>query len=183
MGDRVAAGYDRSKRVASGRRGGSDQRSERDMLSRVWAGARLGMLLASATAAAAAAQEVVRSPEQIEACLCKEQAVSTLAGKVSEQNRLYEEKRKALDALDKEVQTRRTEINASNPAEVDAFKHLLDERDHAAESFAGEVTRNYSEMVTRYNEAVAAYNASCAGKAYDPDQLDDIRSNLSCPQP
>jgi hypothetical protein len=131
----------------------------------------------------AGAQELVRSPEQIRDCLCGEQSVAALNTEVQNQSRLYEDKRQAFQQLDQQVQAARPRVNVNNKAEVDAFRGLLARRDAAADALAGEVTRSYADAVTRYNRAVGDYNGGCAGKAYDPDQLAELRRNLSCPKP
>jgi hypothetical protein len=133
--------------------------------------------------AEARAQEVERSPEQIRGCLCQERALATLNAEVQNQSRLYEDKRQAFQQLDNQVQTARPKVNVNDRAEVEAFKRLLERRDTAADTLAGEATRSYGDAVTRYNKAVASYNSGCAGKAYDPDQLAEIRRTLSCPTP
>ncbi len=127
--------------------------------------------------------QVVRSPDEIRACLCKEQALQSLEAQVQAQSRTYQEKRQAFEALDRQVQSSRPKVNVNNPADVDAFKRLLDQRDQASDSLAGTVTRDYSAAVQRYNQAVADYNASCAGKAFDQDQLATLKRTLSCPKP
>ncbi len=132
--------------------------------------------------AAAAAQDVVRAPEQIRNCLCQERSVGALNTEVQAQNRAYEEKRQAFQALDKQVQTTRPSVNVAKQGDVEAFKRLLEQRDHAADDLASNATKSYSDAVARYNQAVAAYNGSCAGKSYDPDQLAELRRTLSCPK-
>jgi predicted nucleic acid-binding Zn-ribbon protein len=131
---------------------------------------------------AAAAQEVVRAPEQIRNCLCQERSVGALNTEVQAQSRAYEDKRQAFQALDKQVQTTRPSVNVAKQADVDAFKRLLEQRDRAADDLASTATKSYSDAVARYNQAVAAYNGNCAGKSYDADQLADMRRNLSCPK-
>jgi hypothetical protein len=129
------------------------------------------------------AQEAVHSPEQIRSCLCQERSVAALNTEVQNQSRSYEEKRQAFQQLDKEVQAMRPRVNVNDRSEVDAFKRLLERRDAAADALAGDVTHSYTDAVSRYNQAVVSYNGSCAGKAYDPDQLAELRRNLSCPKP
>ncbi len=148
-------------------------------------GWRLGLaaVLALAVTAGAAEAQVVRAPDEIRACLCQEQAVSSLNGDVQAQSRAYELQREAFEALDKAVQSGRPQVNVNNPADVDAFKRLLGKRDAAADALAGPVTKTYADAVQRYNQAVANYNASCAGKAFDPDTLAAVKKNLSCPKP
>jgi phage-related tail protein len=139
--------------------------------------------LALPCGAAPAAAQVVTSPDEIHACLCREQAVSTLNAEVQSQSRAYEEKRQSFEALDKQVQTSRPQVNVNNQADVDAFKRLLERRDEAADALAGPATRSYADAVQRYNQAVSEYNSSCAGRAFDPDQLAVQKRNLSCPKP
>lgn len=148
----------------------------------VRAGAAAAVLLAPWAITTASAQQVLHAPDQIRSCLCEQRSVKTLSDAVQQQSRHYEERRQALEALDNEVRTRRGQVNIANQSEVDAFKHLLDQRDAAADNFAGEVTHNYADTVKRYNDAVATFNAGCAGKAYDPDVLGQVESNLSCPK-
>ena len=140
-------------------------------------------LISSAMIGAVAAQEVVRSPDAIHACLCQEQSVSTLNGEVQAQAKAYDDKRQTFQALDKEVQTGRAKVNVNNAADVDAFKRLLEQRDQAADALAGAATQSYADVVQRYNQAVASYNSSCAGKAFDPDEMAKVKQNLSCPKP
>ena len=137
-------------------------------------------LALSGTIASAAADELVRAPEQIRGCLCQERSVGALNAEVQTQSRAYEDKRQTFQALDKQVQTSRPRVDVAKQGDINSFKRLLEQRDHAADVLAGEATKSYSDAVSRYNQAVAGYNSACAGKAYDPDQLADLRRNLSC---
>ena len=130
----------------------------------------------------AAAQELVRAPDQIRSCLCQERSVGALNSEVQAQSRAYEDKRQAFQALDKQVQTTRPTVNVAKQGDVDAFKRLLEQRDRAADDLASNATKTYSDAVSRYNQAVASYNGACAGKSYDPDQLAEMRRTLSCPK-
>jgi hypothetical protein len=93
----------------------------------------------------------------------------------------YEQQRQAFEALDEAVQTGRPQVNVNNPADVAAFKRLLEKRDDAAATFAGPAGKSYAEAVQRYNQALSDYiNSACAGKAFDPDQLAAAKQTLSC---
>lgn len=133
--------------------------------------------------AGAAGAQVVGSPEVIRSCLCKEQAVASLNAEVQAQSHAYEAKRQAFTALDKQVQDSRPRVDVGKPADVDAFKRLLAERDAAGDALAGPVTESYAAAVKRYNAAVADYNGACAGKAFDQDVLAREKQTLSCPKP
>src|SRR6266853_213562 len=106
-------------------------------------------LMLSGAIPSATAQELVRAPEQIRGCLCQERSVGALNAEVQTQSRGYEEKRQAFQALDQQVRTTRPLVNVANPADVDAFKRLLERRDHAADALASDATKSYSEAVAR----------------------------------
>jgi hypothetical protein len=151
-----------------------------------WEGWRLAVAAAlalSIPAGVAKAQVVVRSPDEVRSCLCKEQAVASLNAQVQALSKAYDEKRQAFEALDRQVQTSRPQVNVNNPSDVDAFKRLLERRDEASDSLAGAATADYASAVQRYNAAVSDYNNSCAGKAFDQDVLAQVKQSLSCPKP
>jgi hypothetical protein len=151
-----------------------------------WEGWRLVLAAAlalSIPAGAANAQVVVRSPDEVRSCLCKEQAVASLNAQVQAQSKAYDEKRQAFEALDRQVQTSRPQVNVNNPSDVDAFKRLLERRDEASDSLEGAATSDYAAAVQRYNAAVSDYNNSCSGKAFDQDVLNQVKQSLSCPKP
>jgi hypothetical protein len=151
-----------------------------------WEGWRLAVAAALALSiptGVANAQVVVRSPDEVRSCLCKEQAVASLNAQVQALSKAYDEKRQAFEALDRQVQTSRPQVNVNNPSDVDAFKRLLERRDEASDSLAGPATSDYAGAVQRYNAAVSDYNNSCSGKAFDQDVLAQVKQSLSCPKP
>ena len=85
---------------------------------RVWLAAGLTIVVGGT----AAGQQVERSPDEIRSCLCMAQTITTTNEEFQAQNRAYEQQRVALEALDKEVRTGRTQVNANNPADVAAFR-------------------------------------------------------------
>ena len=143
----------------------------------------IAALLALSAAVDSANAQVLRAPGEVYDCLCKDQTVAALNDRVKAERRSYEEKRHAFETLDQQVQIGRPKVDVNNPADVDAFKRLLEQRDAAADELAGPVTESYAAAVQRYNQAVSDYNAGCAGKAFDPDQLAAQKRNLSCPKP
>jgi hypothetical protein len=147
-----------------------------------WRSAIAAALMLSGVGRAADAQ-TVRGSDEVRACACKEQLVSTLNSEVMAQSSAYEAKRQAFEALDKQVQTARPLVNVRNQAEIDSFKQLLTRRDQAADALANAADQSYADTVQRYNEAVSDYNASCAGKAFDPEQMAELKRTLSCAKP
>jgi hypothetical protein len=144
---------------------------------RVGLPARLTLIVVCGTAAA----QVVRPPDEIRRCLCLEQSIGKLQDALRAQSMAYGQQRQAFDALDEVVQTSRPQVNAKNPADVAAFKRLLEKRDDAAANLAGPASKSYTEAVQRYNQALSDYiNSACAGKVFDPDQLTAAKQTLSC---
>jgi phage-related tail protein len=147
-----------------------------------WRKAISAALMLSGVVGVADAQ-TMRASDEVRACACKDQLVSTLNGDVLSQSRAYEAKRQAFEALDKQVQTSRPQVNVRNQAEIDSFKQLLARRDAAADALADAANQSYADTVQRYNEAVSDYNASCADKAFDPEQMAELKRTLSCAKP
>jgi hypothetical protein len=142
-----------------------------------------GLAMSAAVGVGAATAQVVNSPDAIRSCLCQEQAVANLNAEVQTESHAYAEQRQTFETLDRQVKTSRPQVNVNSPADVDAFKRLLERRDAAADALAGPATSRYAAAVQRYNRAVADYNGACAGKAFDQDQLAAEKRNLSCPKP
>jgi hypothetical protein len=134
-------------------------------------------------AAHSTSAQIVREPETVRACLCREQSVAALNDRVQGEHRAYEDKRQSFEALDKQVQASRQQVNVKNQTEVDAFKRLLEQRDAAADALAGSATQSYADAVETYNRAVGDYNSNCAGKTFDPEQMKEMRQGLVCPRP
>jgi hypothetical protein len=153
------------------------------MRIRLWWMAGAAILVAQGATDTSVAQQVVRSPDEIRTCLCQEQLLSTLNDDVRAQNRAYEDRRQAFEAFNRQVQISRQQVNTNDQVNIDAFKRLLDQRDQSVDSLVNGPMRSYANAVARYNQAVAGYNTACTGKAYDPDQLAELRRNLNCPKP
>lgn len=149
----------------------------------VLAGMAAAAVMASAAVTSAEAQTVLTQAGDIRACLCLQQSVTALDGEVARQRQAHEQQRQQVEALDAEVNAQRSRIDVNNFDQVQAFKHLLEQRDKAAADFAGPVTASYADAVARYNAAVNRFNGSCAGKAYDQAVLAQVQAGLSCPVP
>ena len=141
----------------------------------------LALTALAGPAARAQAPAVISSPQEVAACLCLEQSVSSLATEVLARNRIYEEKRQALEQLEQQISEMRQKMNVNDVAQVDAFRQLLDRRNAAQAEFADQVTPEYAALVERYNRRVSDFNTQCGSRAYDPAALASVRANLSCP--
>jgi hypothetical protein len=140
-----------------------------------------GVLLFAALAPCAWAQQILHAPEEIRACLCREQSVSALAAAVKEARQSYDERQKEVQSLAQRADEARQRLDAANLADRAAFAQLLDSRDAASDHFAADVVPRYNDLVRRYDDTVTAYNRDCAGKAYDPEILPQVRASLACP--
>jgi len=139
------------------------------------------LLLASAAVPQAGAVEVLHAPDAIRACLCLDQAVTTLSAELNQESEAYDNQRKALATLESRANSARQQMDPANEAQRQALGRLLDERDAAAERFAAETTPHYNAIVGRYNDAADAFNRECGNKAYDWSVLQQVQSTLSCP--
>jgi len=142
----------------------------------------MGILALPGSFSVASAQQLLVSPTAVAACLCQEQSVAALSNEVANAHRGYEERRREIEDLNLRIEQGRGRVNVNNPAEVDAFKQLLDRRDQAQARFSDEVAPNYAALVARYNQAVNGFNGNCSGRAYESAALAQARSNLVCPR-
>jgi len=124
---------------------------------------------------------MISSPQDVATCLCLERSVSTLSNEVLARNRIYEEKKGELGRLETELANQRSRMNVNDPAQVDAFRGLLDRRNAIQAEFAAQVTPEYSALVDNYNRQVGEFNARCSGRAYDGAVVASVRPTLSCP--
>ncbi len=129
-----------------------------------------------------AAQAVIDDRETIRACLCAQQRVTELYGALQERQRDYQNSQQTVARLNNELATSRAHINVNNEAEIDNYKQLLAQSDHAAISLADEATPSYNDAVTRYNEALADYTTRCGGKSYNQVVYSDVQATLVCPK-
>jgi hypothetical protein len=132
-------------------------------------------------AAAQSPQMILRTPQEVTNCLCMEFAVNTAANDVAARQRIYEDSRRAFQALDAELNQRRTTMNPSNPADVESFRALLDRRNEAFSRYSRETTPEYGAVVEDYNRRVSQFNQSCSGRSYDATVLAQVRQSLICP--
>ncbi|HVA14952.1 MAG TPA: hypothetical protein VNF99_17025 [Stellaceae bacterium] len=140
----------------------------------------VGLLLGAGIAPAAA--QVVSDPTTIRSCLCEQQFVTALQDGVTARRQSLESSQRTQASLANQVATRRAAINVYDNNELDAFKRLLQQRDHAIAATAT-ATDGYDAAATRYNQAVDAYNATCAGRTYDENVLHQVQATLACPRP
>lgn len=125
------------------------------------------------------------APEEVAAarnCLCLEQAVQDRRFELDVRNGLFEKLRADADALEREVDRRRTSVNVDDQNQIDAFRALLDQRDAARKHYETTAVPEQQQTVARYNAAVGALNAACAGRSYSTYAWEAARKGPVCPR-
>ena len=138
------------------------------------------LLLLAMAAAPQSGAETLHAPEAIRACLCLDQAVTTLSAQLYQATAAYETAKKSLAALERSADAARQDAGPNDLAARARLARLLDERDAAIRRFAAETTPDYNATVEAYNRAALAFNHSCDGKAYDWSVLPEVQRTLVC---
>ena len=139
----------------------------------------LGLVLAAAPRPSSA--QMSSDPAEINACLCLERGVDTMARSMNDKTRALAEVRQHLADLDAELARERPLVDVNNPNSVDRFKALLDRRDAAYRDSIGPVVSEADQAVARYNALVGQYDRQCALHAFNSEIMNELRAHLSCP--
>jgi hypothetical protein len=141
----------------------------------------LGLSLVVALAGRPAAAQMSSDPAQINACLCLEQGVATMAQSMNDKTRTLAAVRQHLADLDAELARERPLVDVNNPGAVDRYKALLDRRDAAYRDSIGPVVSEADQAVARYNALVGQYDRQCALHSFNSEIMSEMRAHLSCP--
>ena len=139
----------------------------------------LGLVLAAAPRPSSA--QMSSDPAEINACLCLERGVDTMARSMNDKTRALAEVRQHLADLDAELARERPLVDVNNPNSVDRYKALLDRRDAAYRGSIGPVVSEADHAVARYNALVGQYDRQCALHSFNLDIMNQLRAHLSCP--
>jgi len=137
-------------------------------------------ILAPASWGTANAQ-VISDPNEINACLCLNQAVAALSAEQSTKTQTLAEARQQLADLDAQLAHERPLVNVNNADSVARYKALLERRDAAYQRSLGAIVSDTAQAVARYNARVNEYNARCAGRPFNSEMVAAIQARLSCP--
>jgi hypothetical protein len=140
-----------------------------------------GLGLVAAVAALPATAQMSSDPAEINACLCLEQAVATMALSMNDKTRALNAVRQHLVNLDAELARERPLVDVNNPSSVDRYKALLDQRDAAYRESIGPVVADADQAVARYNALVGQYDRQCALHSFNSEIMNAMRAHLSCP--
>jgi hypothetical protein len=140
-----------------------------------------GLGLVAAVAALPATAQMSSDPAEINACLCLEQGVATMARSMNDRTRALNAVRQHLVDLDAELARERPLVDVNNPSSVDRYKALLDRRDAAYRESIGPVVADADQAVARYNALVGQYDRQCALHSFNSEIMNAMRAHLSCP--
>jgi hypothetical protein len=141
-----------------------------------------GLALAALSLPGAALAQVPPSePAEIGACLCLQQAVSTLSAEMNARSQALDAVTRQLADLDAQLARDRSTINVNDPDAVARFKALLERRDAAYRQSVGPVYGDATQATARYNARVNEYNARCANRPFNSVLVAQIQPTLSCP--
>ena len=118
---------------------------------------------------------------EISACLCLQQAVSSLSAEMNARTQALDAVTRQLADLDAQVAHERSTIDVNNPDAVARFKALLERRDAAYRQSVGSVHADATQSTARYNARVNEYNARCANRPFNSAIVAQIQPTLSCP--
>ncbi|MGQ0675808.1 MAG: hypothetical protein ACT4N4_06945 [Rhodospirillales bacterium] len=143
--------------------------------------------LAALWAGTAPAQDLAVQPpvEEVAAahrCLCLEQKVQDSRFEMDVRNGLFQKSRDDTQALEREVEQRRSAIDVNDRAQIDAFRALLDRAAAARGNYEQVAVPDQQRAVAGYNAAVGELNAACGGKSYSTHAWEAARKLPDCPR-
>ena len=127
-----------------------------------------------------AQQPALTDPGAITACLCLERTMADRQREMTLRQSIYDRVKANADRLAQEIEARRPKVNVDLPADVTAFRELLDEQDAAQDSLMRSALPDFQGAVAAYNETVATFNRDCVS-GYHPAVLESVRRTLTCP--
>jgi hypothetical protein len=144
----------------------------------------LGLGLIAVFAPGVAMAQVVPVPPEvaeINACLCLQQAVSTLSADMTAKKQALDAVTRQLADLDSQLARERSTLNVNNGDAVANYKALLERRDAAYRQSIGPVHADATQSTARYNARVNEYNARCANRPFNSAIVAQVQPTLVCP--
>ena len=129
----------------------------------------------------ALAQGVITDPAAIAGCLCDQQAVSALMGRVNEAQRVYDTDRAGIDGLDQQIEQAKAHLNVDIPGQVDAVKTMNLQREQLYARTYDVDFPTLQVAIADYNRVAERLTGRCAGRGLDPFGVERVRPTLSCP--
>jgi hypothetical protein len=120
---------------------------------------------------------------EIDRCLCMQQQISQLSAEMSAKMAALRRTDRRLAELNTQLRRERPVLDVNDPAAVEHFKVLLEERDATWKDSVGPVWTAANDAVALYNARVREYNDSCAHRLFDSALMQQIRATLTCRAP
>jgi hypothetical protein len=139
-------------------------------------------LVGLAVSGAAQAQPPSEATE-IDRCLCMQQQISQLSAEMSAKMAALRRTDRRLAELNAQLRGERPVLDVNDPAAVEHFKVLLEERDAVWKDSVGPVWTAANDAVALYNVRVREYTNSCAYRVFDPALTRQVRATLTCQAP
>jgi hypothetical protein len=143
----------------------------------------LGAGLVGVAVAGGARAQPPSEAAEINRCLCMEQQISQLSAEMSAKMAALHSTDRRVAELNAQLRQERPVLDVNDPAAVEHFKVLLEERDSAWKDSVGPVWTAANDAVARYNARVREYNDSCAHRLFDSALMQQIRATLTCQAP
>jgi hypothetical protein len=144
-------------------------------------GVMLGLALAGLFFPGPVRAQVPPEAAEIGACLCLQQAVSTLSAEMNAKTQALDTVTRQLADLDAQLARERSTVDVNNPDAVARFKALLERRDTAYRQSIGPVHAEATQATARYNVRVNEYNARCANRPFNSAVVAQMQATLACP--
>jgi hypothetical protein len=120
---------------------------------------------------------------EINRCLCLRQEIAQLSAEMSAKMGALRSTDERLSDLDAQLRRERPGLDVNDPAAVEHYKALLEERDSTWNNSVGAVWTAANDAVARYNGRVRDYDDSCVNRPFSPALAQPIGATLTCQAP
>ena len=120
---------------------------------------------------------------EIGRCVCMDREVQRLSADMAAKMAALDRLNQRVAALTERLRQERGTLDVNDPAAVERFKALLEERDAVWKRSVGAVWRAADDAVRRYDAVVREYNGSCAHRLFDSVLLRQLQATATCAAP
>jgi TolA-binding protein len=125
--------------------------------------------------------------EEVRSCLCQEEGISQLRGRLPEHEAARNEHEQRLGQLEATIADFRRLMDPESPIDQNTLKGLLAQRERQRERLRYEVRAAERDTVTWLNDAVTRYNAECTERPMMKPTIAAAKAELGdppqCPAP
>jgi len=139
-------------------------------LALIWAGAARGQTTEMMT------------HEQVQDCLCQQQALTAADAKLKSQSSTYLQRQQELKTVEDQLKSIQATASPGDTTAVAKSQELIDRRNLLRDQLRSDATP-YNASASAYNALVSKYNAECASKSMLSFDVEAAKKNLACPAP